>query len=113
MYTEEEFQRWSTAYQDSISPMWQATCPNRWRDLGDYDVEQDRRAFRRMELLRDIHDWAPLPQLGPEDQAALDLALKLAEVRQVADHVEITPAGFQLLTGHTLDRYMLLDWRTR
>lgn len=111
MFNEEEFQRWSSAYQDSIDPTWRATCPRRWQDHGEYDPEQDRRAFRRMELLRDIHDWTPLPALDPDNQAALDLAIQRAEVRQVSEHLELTPAGFQLLTGHTLDRYLLLDWR--
>jgi hypothetical protein len=113
MYREHDFQRWSAAYLDSISDTWRDTCPTRWRgEAADYDVEADRSAFRRLELLQDIHDGAPLPPLDDQDQAALQRALALREARLVAGHLELTPLGYQHLADHTLDRYLLLDWRT-
>lgn len=109
MFSEAEFQRWSLAYQDSISELWRGTCPPAWKqDPGDYDQDQDRAAFRCMEYLREVHDGGPTHD---DYNTTLGACLRHGWVVLTRGAPRLTPAGFEILAGHTLDRYLLLDWR--
>jgi hypothetical protein len=92
---------------------WQASYLATLDDLVSYDPVAEWTAFRRMELLRDVHDGvigfdAEGHYTGTEDVLTLAGVITDRLVRVRDSRAELTTDGFVVLREHTLDRLWLL-----